>query len=516
MPSDPATMRAAAGSRLDPRALAACGTAALLAGLVYVNALHNPFVYDDYHTVVANASIQRGAGIRAAVLHDVTRPIVNLSYAMDRALWGSGPAGFHVTNVLLHMLNVVLLYHFVRRLAEGRRAGLVACAAAVLFAVHPMMTEAVGYISGRSEVLCATWFLAGLLCGRRWMTGGGIRWRILTVAFWIAALATKETAAMFPFVLFACDRLTTPPSGTPSTAPRASAPDRRTRLLTMHLPLMTIAAAAGVVRLAILRMEYPGQVSVHPRFVLLDLDVVRRYVWLLLHPAGQALFHQVADIRSLFDPRALAALGATGLMLALAWGLRRVEPLASVGVIWFLLVLAPAAVLNVLDQGEPMAEHRVYLAAAGFFLAAGAGVGRIGDWLRRAATPVRWAGRVAFALVVLSLGAQTVIRNAVWADPVALWHESVDLAPNHYRPRLLLGEALQDEGRREEAVEQYRMAVRLRPADVTGYLKLGVCLAEMGRFDEARQYFLEVIARDPHNRSARRMLALLQAMGPAK
>src|SRR5437667_968450 len=200
-------MRAAKASRFDIRAVAGCSAATLLAGVVYLNALHNPFVYDDYHTVVANTSLQRVANIRAIVLHDVTRPIVNLSYAIDHALWGATPPGFHVTNVLLHMLNVVLLYRLARRLAEDRHADLVACAAAMLFAVHPMMTEAVGYISGRSEVLCATWFLPAMMCGRLWLRGNGARWGLRTVALWIGALATKETAAMFPFLLFAYDWL---------------------------------------------------------------------------------------------------------------------------------------------------------------------------------------------------------------------------------------------------------------------------------------------------------------------
>ena len=153
------------------RALVACGVAALLGGVVYLNALHNPFVYDDYHTVVENASIARVTDLRAIVLGAVTRPIVNFSYAVDRALWGTKPLGFHVTNVLLHMLNVVLLFALARRLSEDRLA---AFAAAALFAVHPMMTEAVGYIAGRSEVLCATFFLPAVMCGRRWLRGGGL------------------------------------------------------------------------------------------------------------------------------------------------------------------------------------------------------------------------------------------------------------------------------------------------------------------------------------------------------
>src|SRR5207247_1475821 len=183
----------------------------------YLNALHNPFVYDDYRTIVENVSVQSPGSFRAIVLHDITRPIVNLSYAADRALWGAQPFGFHVTSVLLHMLNVVLLCQLAWRFADdlmpasdgGREAGsakraaarsaqsamtargpVVASTAAVLFAVHPMMTEAVGYISGRSEVLCATFFLLALMSGRRWLHGDGAIWAMLSIALWLVALAT--------------------------------------------------------------------------------------------------------------------------------------------------------------------------------------------------------------------------------------------------------------------------------------------------------------------------------------
>jgi Flp pilus assembly protein TadD len=105
---------------------------------------------------------------------------------------------------------------------------------------------------------------------------------------------------------------------------------------------------------------------------------------------------------------------------------------------------------------------------------------------------------------------QTIVRNSVWADPVALWRESADLAPAHYRPRLLLGEALQDAGRRNEAIEQYQIAIRLRPADAMGYVKMGQCFAEIGRWEDARQQFLKAMDLDPRNRAARNSLAGLE------
>ncbi len=151
-----------------------------LPALVYLNALDNPFVYDDHHTVVENPSIDDVSEVRAIVLGDMTRPVVNFSYALDRAIWGASHSAIHVTNVLLHMLNVVLLFRLAcgrsrtgrpagGELIAGLRAAVVAIATAAAFGLHPMMTEAVGYISGRSEVLCATFFMLALLAGRRWM-----------------------------------------------------------------------------------------------------------------------------------------------------------------------------------------------------------------------------------------------------------------------------------------------------------------------------------------------------------
>jgi len=193
---------------LLPRAAIVAGcTAAALAISVYVTALHNPFVYDDYHTVIENASIQSAGNLRAIFWHDVTRPLVNFSYAVDRAVWGPAPFGFHLTSLLIHALNVALLFCLARRL---RLDVAPAFAAAALFAVHPMMTEAVGYVSGRSEVLCATLVLLALLSADRWIHGEGSargRWLAAMLVAWTAALAAKETAAMFPFVVVLFDWL---------------------------------------------------------------------------------------------------------------------------------------------------------------------------------------------------------------------------------------------------------------------------------------------------------------------
>jgi cytochrome c-type biogenesis protein CcmH/NrfG len=529
-------------ARLGQRRAFLCGVCTLLAGLVYLNALDNPFVYDDYRVVVDNPSILDLTNVRAVLLRDITRPLANVSYAIDRALWGAAPYGFHVTNVLLHMLNVMLLFQLAWRMAEdeGRRPALVATATAVLFGVHPIMTEAVGFISGRSEVLCAAFVLSAIICGRRWLRGG-LKWAIPTVGLWAAALATKETGAMFPFVFLAFDWLGVP----------GRMAEKRRRLLTVHLPLIATAILAGLARVVLFtRIEYPGQTMIVWSHLLVAVDVVRRYVGLILIPVHQSVFHDVPTIRNVSDPRLLMAIGTAVLMVALVWRASRVAGLASVGTFWFVLFLVPSSMLIVLNQGEPMAEHRVYLASAGLFLAAGAGFERFALWLNRAARPVRLLACGAVTMTVLTLCAGTLLRNSVWSDPVVLWQESVDLAPNHFRPRLGLGDALRAAGRPGEAADQFRAALQAGSEEEWTYVRLGLALAEVGRLpeaaatftqlerrnpqsalaaiglgivamasrqpDRARRYFAEAIEREPANVQARQSLARLEELKPSR
>ena len=322
----------------------ACIAASALAGLVYLNALHNPFIYDDNRTILDNASLLNLGDLRAIVWHDITRPLVNLTYAIDRRLWGPQPFGFHLTSVLLHMLNVCLLFLLARRLAEDRnlRRGPIASrsihpdaaafAAAALFAVHPLMTQAVGYISGRSEVLCTSFFLAALLAGRRWLLRGGAAMWLLTWVLWIASLLTKETGAMLPFVLLCLDRLIL--NGTTA--------DHRRRLVRLHLPLLSVAIVGALGRAAVLFMfEQPAGEAIRWLAAFDAAIVIWRYALLLLLPIGQSIFHEIVPVTSVLELRALASVAGLALVLALAWRTRQRMPTLGLAIAWFLLLLLP-------------------------------------------------------------------------------------------------------------------------------------------------------------------------------
>lgn len=523
----------------------ACAAVVCLAGVLYLNALDNPFVFDDHWLIVENRSLV-DLDLRAILMYQASRPMVNLSYALDSVLFGREPFGFHLTNVLLHMLNVGLLYLVTAQLAaarlskgdqsrgsDARGVHSVALTAAILFAVHPLMTQAVGYISGRSEVLCASFFLFALLCACRWMRDSGRRWLMLAIGAWLLAMATKETAAMFPLVVLACDFWVFSDDHA----------GRRRRLLTLHAPLFGIVAVAVAVRLAVLAMvERGSEITPDGQLVLVALDMARRYLWMLLVPAQQMIFHPITPIVSWLDPRGLFGAVTVLLLIAAVWLLRRSHGLVSVGLAWFLALLVPSSMLLVLGRAEPFSEHRVYLASCGLFIALGARM----DHLARLTTALMprlllWA---CAAGLLLSLASRTLLRNAVWGDPVALWTEASAADPEHWLPYVPLGEELHRQDRHEEAVVAFATAVKLRPQERGTYGKLGVCLVETGRLDaatatfetlgrmdsgaaesayglglvaaaagredEARRLLLQAIQLDPSNLAARRVLTAIE------
>ena len=471
-----------------------------MAGLVYVNALHNPFVWDDFRVVANNRSLESLTQVRAIALHEASRPIVNFSYAVDRAIWGTGTFGFHLTSILLHVLNVVLLFLLARRLVADGQSGSsrpsvqidpdsAAACAATLFAVHPIMTEAVGYISARADVLCTTFLLAACLSARRWIHGGPTRSLVITAASWLLALGTKEIAVVFPVLLLGCRSFAANASSSPAS--------ERLRRLTAALLAVTLVAAAT--RLAVLLIiENPRPITVHWPLVLVELDVVRLYLTLLIRPAAQSILHPVDAIPSLLSFSALLAVGVPMALILLAHRMRRVNGAIGLGIWWFLAALVPPAVLAVLDLGHPLAEHRAYLPCCGLFIAVGIGVAwAVGQPLH--STRLRILRPVAVGIAIVTLAGSTIVRNAVWADDTILWLDAVQKAPDIWLPHLMLGEAFHRRGDHERAIMAFRSAVHLRSDHADAHLKLGLCLLEMNRIEEARDEFTALRRLDPRS-----------------
>ena len=482
--------------------------AALGAVLLYANSLNNPFVYDDYRLIVENPTIQNLRGVLPILVRDITRPLVSLSYAADTAIWGARPFGYHMTNVLLHAVNVLLVYWIgLLAASDWRRRGggvfglapeprVVALAASVLAAAHPVMTQAVGYVTGRSEVLYSLFFLASLLAARQWMRAGGWWW-LASAALWVLSLASKETAAVLPLVLICYD----------AWLMDGDHAARRRRVLRFYLPMALLVLMFGAGRLAVLAtLEYPGGSGPDWRFALVALDAFWRYVGLFVWPNNQAIIHTLpfpdgVTLRVIVELLALAGL------LGLVWFLRRIQPLVGLGLLLAVLILVPSSVLFITGVGEPMAEHRAYLSAIGFFLACAAIAGIA--WARaQSFGRTRLVAAVA-VVFVLQLAGRTLVRNAVWGSSVGLARESVALSPDHWMPHLLLAETLRQTGQCPQAVNEYRRVIELREQEVFPRTKLLQCLLLTGRIPEAEQELRQLRVIDPSSQEAAMGLGML-------
>jgi tetratricopeptide (TPR) repeat protein len=484
-----------------------------LGAVAYLNALGNPFVYDDQLEVLENSAIQGPFNLVTLLLSNLTRPILNLTYAADFAVWGGAdPFGFHLTNVLLHVLNVGLLFALVAgftRDVEATEAtppaastGQVAAfVAASLFAVHPLMTEAVGYVSARSEVLGATLFMGSLYCLRRRLLRGAWPWLAAGLALFALALGVRETAVALPFVLLAYDRLLL-----------RNGHARARRFARLHAPLIAVVVLLAVARVWLyMVVEHADGDRFIWQNVFLTLHVMARYVALLVLPMGQSLVQGTHPIWTWWDVRVAMAIALLGVLALGAIKFRRRRPIMTLGLAWFGVVLVPSSALILLtNYGQPMAEHRAYLASCGFFAAVGAIVGRVvWPWLaagRR--TPVPLA--VTFATLLALLLSLTVARNRVWADPVTLWSDAVEKSPGTFQAQFGLANAYRARGDHAAAEPVYLRAIALRPALVEGYLGLAESFLEGGQQQKACETLRLAMLRIPADPRPRLALAALQ------
>jgi len=463
--------------------------AGALAVCVYLGSVNNGFTFDDPYIVVENPLVRGERGFSdiftahywageepAGTLY---RPLTIASYRLNHDLAGVAPWSYHLVNVLLHGLVTALVFLLARRLTSAPGAA----AAAILFAVHPIHTEAVASVVGRAELLSALFVLAA------WY------WRSRPVAalvLFVCGLLSKENAVVLPGLLLAEDlagrRL---PSGPKEAARRYLA------------PLAAVGAYLGL-RLAVLG---PGLASTRgpwvdappgPR-ILTAVEVIGRELWLMVWPATLSADYSYDQIPQVTDPLAagfllgLAAIAACAAAAALAW--RRL-PGVSLGILVFFLALLPTSNL-LFGIGVIMAERLLYLPSFGLCLAAGALIAT----LPARGAPRRTAGAACAVALVLAvpLAARSWGRSADWFDQRSLFEAAARTSPRSALVQVNLGSIYQAEGRLEEAEAAYRRAIGIAPDRPGPHYNLGTILEATGRGEEAVAAYREAVRIDPQD-----------------
>lgn len=503
-----------------PRAVQVALAAILaLTAAVYARSLRGAFQLDDRSSVVENPAVKDlTAFLRGgfwAELRGAGRPLTTLTFAVDHAISGLSPLAFHLTSVAVHLAVVLLVFAFTRRvlqLAGAARADGVALFVAAAFALHPIETEAVSYVAQRSESLASGLYLATLLllldADRQGFRGRGlVPWAGAVVAF-AAALAAKAIAITAPvaYVLLVL--------AVPSREERERLASWRRRALALA-PLGALAAGFAALTLLSIRGSPDAgfSVAVAPRsYPLTELRAMARYLRLLAWPAGQSADPDFPPSVRFTEPAVVASAALVAALLAgaavlVVRGRRGNSPgaaaarIGGLGIAWFFLVLSVTS--SVVPLADPVAEHRVYLAAWGVLVAVAVAVERLAAASRAPQAPQAGQAAVAAAVVAcLALAAVTWARNAVWETPLAFWRDAVAKAPGRARPHLGLAYAIATGGDVEAALPEYRTALALArgldaPQRMPVLAQLGGALVLAGRLDEAGEVLRHGVEENP-------------------
>ena len=484
--------------RQAPLTLGAAAALVLATIATYGASLHAPFAFDDFDSIVGNASLRHLATAFSppfALGQTVGgRPILNLSLALNYACGGTGVVGYHLVNVAIHAAAGLVLFGLVRRVAATQSRpdpGLAfpgAFLVALLWLVHPLQTEAVTYVVQRAESLMALFYLLCLYALVRSVTAPSrparIGWQVVSFFFCLAGMGTKEVMVSAPVVALLLDR--TFLAGSLAAAlrlRRAFYGALASTWLWLAVLVAGVGGRGGTVGLGVGVGWGQYLVTQGPAFA----HYLRLAVW-----PQRLIFDYGAEWIPL--SAAWPSLILVGLVVAAAiWGLWRGTDWGFL-LGWILAVLAPTSLLPGVRQ--VVAEHRVYLA-----LAPGLALVVFG-LLRLFPAGTRWvlSGGVAAAVGLL---AASVHRNEVYRSGLSLWTDTVAKRPHNAWAHNNLGNALRDAGRGEDAMAEFRRALLLRPDLPEAENNLGNSLQATGRNEEALAHFDRATTLRPSYAEAR-------------
>ncbi len=535
---------------MGPRHVIALVAVVILGLAAYLPSLGNPFHYDDFHSLVDNPHIRTWASLPAFFTSPevfssdpraaMYRPLVLVSYAVNYSLSGDAPWSYHALNLAVHLAVAWAVYRLGRRWTGGPAGAVMAMA---VVALHPINSEAVNYVSSRSESLCALFLLLALLAYDRGLGAAGAEagapppvgrhWRLLGPLALAASLLAKSVGiALLPLLpLWRAWRWAGPAlapadpgavaAAAAATAPAAAVTGDGPRVLTWlartwrHDRLYWLVGLAYLGSTRQLLSTALVEQAVRPlgAQLLTQTKALVYYVYLMLVPVSLSVDHQFVVARTPWQPVVLLALACMGSGGWLVWrGRDWLGPGWRLWLLWPLVILLPTLVvpLNVLVN-----EHRLYLPS----VAAGLGMGWL--WEQR-----RWsARRLPLALAAAGLLTMAVLsgqRTFVWSSGERLWQDALAKGPLMPRPRIEWADRLKEAGRPAAAMAEYQRALSSYPEALTvldrvvAWNNLGATCLAAGRFVDAVNAYQQALALDPEYGPSRQSLEGLLALKAAE
>ncbi len=449
--------------------------------LAYYPAVHHDFVMDDTMLVIANPYITSWKFLPQMLTEDTWnvwghynywRPLFYLSLALDYSLWGLSPFGFHLTNLILHAINTVLLYSLGQKLHSTRCAVF----ASLLFALHPIQAHAVNVISTRGDLLAA---LFALLSVKAFLS----KRTSLFVTCLVLALFSKETSMVLPLVFLI-----------PPIMFQKGKLDLRHPLAFAILGIYIAARLSLGFSFSLTESIFSYDASSAQRLLLVFKALALYFLAIFNLFETPHPFWTVEVPTSLFDPYVIGGASICGLLLGAIWKSFRKEPLVAFGLAWFFIYFLPISNLKELNQ--PMAEHWLYLPMIGLSLAFGAILSAPPFRLPKA-YPVR-AGVTAAVFGFLVFAALVVReKTKIYKDDESFLVAAVRANPQVARLYAILGSTFLAKQDIRRAKESYAKALNLDPSDFLANYRTGFLFHQAGQYEEAKIYLEKVVRSNP-------------------
>ncbi len=536
--------------KIEIRCWLAATVLAVGIGLVYLPAIRVPFVFDDSATVVENASITKlwpliGTAENPGPLNaspgtpTAGRPLVNLSLAINYHFGGLNPVGYHVFSIAIHFLTSLLLYAILCRTLvlpyfAGRFAAVarwLALAVAILWALHPLQTEAVIYATQRSELLMAFFYLATLYCGLRYWSAlspplplplgegrgeGALErdsqlqhstvWLTLATIACLCGMASKEVMVSAPLMVLLFER--TFVAGSLAAALRRSWP--------LYVGLAATWLLLLFLRLGLPHSEAAGFGLGVPAisYWLTQSKIFLMYLKLAVWPWPLLIHYQLPYLNT-FSAAWMYVLPVLLLGIVTLVLLWRNHPLGYLGT-WVFAILSPTSIIPIII--EMAAERRMYLPLASLVALFVIGAYLLFQHMSSRPVAVMYqrlevrspiaAVMTAFVLfLVLACALRSAERLAEYESKLGLWEQVLRFQPQNPVAHVSIGHELEEAGEFSAAAEHYRQAIRTAADPALAHFELGVALLKQGTHAEAVTEFEKAARLQPDNSLIRNNLA---------
>jgi len=490
---------------------AAVATLVIVPFILYWPSMHAPFIFDDLGYITENTAVKHNLTkylLDRVVKDDVysvvaSRPIVFVTLRMNYLLGGLNVGGYHLTNIILHVmctlvvfilsLRILAILNLNRRLAISTMIGF-------LFAIHPINSEVAAYISHRSESIATFFYLTVLLC----FTFESNVLLITGALLFTLGLLSKETVATIPVMLLLLDYFIL------SNRDASAIVKHRFRHGLFWAILLGFLLARYFIQGQLGDMaQVTNQVWTPILYFGSQIEVVLKYIGLLLLPLGLCLDHWISPVSSLYDMRVILSFSVLCMLLLGIYVIfRRDSTLNSIGffsILWFIITISPTS--SFLPINDAMAERRMYLPQYGFWLLMicifGAVFAKLNDK----------SSKVMLMLCAVSycsfLSFLTWKRSIKYQDPMILWSEAAEKYPNNYRALENVGFMHYLKGNYTEAIKSFHASINAGPRYSGPRYNLGNIYFDLGELKTAQYYYEEEIKLHPSMGAAINNLGLL-------